>query len=304
MLGTAISSIISALVRWSGLATMIRFTIARNRVSILVYHDPAPDVFERHLRFLVKRYNVIALNELVARLGTKEWDELPPRALVITFDDGHRGNAKLLALFRRYGVRPTIYVCSQIVGTKRHYWFLESKNPEPLKGLPNGERLAVLQGAGFSVTKEYPQAQALSVQEMGRLSEAVDFGAHTRFHPVLTTCTEAECATEIESAKTEIEAVTGASCADFSFPNGDYGGLEVALVRHARYRSARTIDLGWNNKRTDPFRLKVLGTEDDASINRLAADLTGITGYLARATVGSLNGRHRQVAKRASRRGS
>jgi hypothetical protein len=72
--------------------------------------------------------------------------------------------------------------------------------------------------------------------------------------------------------------------------------VNSALVRRAGYRSARTIDIGWNTKWTDPFRLKVLGTEDDASINRLAADLTGITGYLARVKVGSLNGRHRQVA--------
>lgn len=301
---TAISSTISALVRWSGLAALVRHTIARNRVSILVYHDPSADVFERHLRFLTDRYNVIALADLLEALGSEKWGDLPPRPLVVTFDDGHRGNADLLSLFRRYGVRPTIYVCSQIVGTRRHYWFLESPDPEPLKALPNARRLSVLGSTGFSVTREYREAQALSVDEMERLIEAVDFGAHTRFHPVLTTCIDADCETEIESAKTEVEAVIGGVCVDFSYPNGDYGDRELALVRRAGYRSARTIDIGWNTKWTDPFRLKILGTEDDASINRLAADLTGIIGYLARAKVGSLNGRHRQVAKRGSRRGS
>ena len=83
----------------------------------------------------------------------------------------------------------------------------------------------------------------------------------------------------------------GEACLDFSYPIGDYGEREVALARRAGYRSARTIDLGWNTKGTDPFRLKVLGTEDDASISRLASDLTGITGYLARLRLGSLTGR-------------
>lgn len=300
MLGTAISAIVSALVRWTGLATLIRHTIARNRVSILVYHDPAPEVLEQHLRFLVERYNVIPLSDLVDRLGSETWRDLPSRPLVVTFDDGHRGNAELLDLFRHYGVRPTIYICSQIVGTKRHYWFLEATDPEPLKGLPTDERLAALGNAGFSVTREYDDPQALSVDEISRLREVVDFAAHTRFHPVLTACSDGECAIEIESAKSEIESVTGAACADFSYPNGDYGPRELALVRRAGYRSARTIDFGWNTKGTDPFRLKVLGTEDDASINRLATDLSGISGYLARVRVGSLNGRHRPVVRNAA----
>ena len=51
VLGT-ISWIVSAFIRWSGLATLIRYTITRNRVSILVYHNPSREVFERHLGYL------------------------------------------------------------------------------------------------------------------------------------------------------------------------------------------------------------------------------------------------------------
>ena len=302
MFGAVIPPLISPLVRWTGLATLIRHTVARNRVSILVYHDPAPEVLERHLRFLVKRYNLISLGDLVDRLGSETWRDLPPHALVLTFDDGHRGNAELLDLFRRYDVRPTIYVCSQLVGTKRHYWFREARDAEPLKGLPNEERLASLGTAGFSLTREYADRQALSIEEMDRLGGVVDFASHTRFHPVLTTCSDAESASEIESAKGEIESVTRVPCPDFSYPNGDYGERDLALVRRAGYRSARTIDLGWNSKGTDPFRLRVLGTEDDASISRLAADLSGISGYLARLRLGSLNGRHPPVVSRRLRR--
>ena len=291
VLGRTISSIVSAFIRWSGLATLIRYTIARNRVSILVYHNPSREVFERHLGYLVTRYNFVSLGELVDAMSADRWRNLPSRALVVTFDDGHQGNVELVDLFVRYGVRPTIYVCSQIVGTNRHYWFLECKNPEQLNGLPNAERLAALGKSGFSLTREYPERQALSNEEMARMNGSVDFGAHTRFHPLLTTCRDAESASEIGLARTEIERSMGEACLDLSYPNGDYGEREVALARRAGYRSARTIDLGWNTKRTDPFRLKVLGTEDDASINRLASDLTGITGYLARLRLGSLSGR-------------
>jgi hypothetical protein len=42
------------------------------------------------------------------------------------------------------------------------------------------------------------------------------------------------------------------------------------------------MGVGWNDASSDPFRLKVLGVSDQASINRLAADLSGATSNIAR----------------------
>jgi peptidoglycan/xylan/chitin deacetylase (PgdA/CDA1 family) len=298
-----VSSAVAGIVRWSGLALLVRQTIARRRVSILLYHDPSPEVLDRHLRYLAKRYSFVRLSELVEAITLDRWADLPPRGLVLTFDDGHRGNAELVDLFVRYAVKPTIYVCSQIVGTNRHFWFLESDDPEPLKELSNRERLAALENGGFFPTKEYPKPHALDTYEIERMKDVVDFAAHTRFHPVLTTCSGAEAAVEIESSKAEIEGLIQGPCLDFSYPNGDYGERELALVQGAGYRSGRTVDLGWNDAGTDPFRLKILGTSDVASINRLAADLAAVSGYLARLKVGSFTGRHRPVVRSGGSQG-
>ena len=208
MFGAVIPPLISPLVRWTGLATLIRHTVARNRVSILVYHDPAPEVLERHLRFLVKRYNLISLGDLVDRLGSETWRDLPPHALVLTFDDGHRGNAELLDLFRRYDVRPTIYVCSQLVGNKRHYWFREARDAEPLKGLPNEERLAS-RDCGLFPDEGIRRSAGAQHRGNGSPGRGCQFRFTYEIHPVLTTCSDAESASEIESAKGEIESVTG-----------------------------------------------------------------------------------------------
>jgi peptidoglycan/xylan/chitin deacetylase (PgdA/CDA1 family) len=140
----------------------------------------------------------------------------------------------------------------------------------------------------------------LGAADIDRMKAAVDFASHTRFHPVLTTCIDPDCADEIESSKAETEGLIQGPCLDFSYPNGDYGERELALVRRAGYRSGRTVDLGWNEARTDPFRLKVLGTSDVASVNRLAADLAGASGYLARLKDGSFTGRHRPVFRSTS----
>jgi peptidoglycan/xylan/chitin deacetylase (PgdA/CDA1 family) len=292
-----ISSIIAAGVRWSGIGKAVRHTIARRRVSILLYHDPTPAHFERHLQYLSKRYNFVSLGEVVEAMANDTWSNLPDRALVLTFDDGHAGNAELLDLFVRYGVKPTVYVCSQVIDTNRHFWFLDTPDPDELKSLTNSERRIVLEDAGFSATEEHPVRQALNAEELERMRDAVDFAAHTRFHPILPSCSHEEAAFEIAASRTEIELLTGQRCHDFSFPNGDYGEREIELAKEAGYRSARTVDVGWNTATTDPFLLKILGTNDNASINRLAGDMSGVTGWLARLKVGSLTGRHRPAVR-------
>jgi peptidoglycan/xylan/chitin deacetylase (PgdA/CDA1 family) len=296
-----ISSAIAAIVRWTGIGNLVRYTIARRRVSILVYHDPTPEDFGRHLKYLSKRYNFISLGEVVEAMAHDRWTDLPDRSLVLTFDDGHVGNAELLDLFVRYGVRPTVYVCSQVIDTHRHFWFMDVEDPLKFMPLANGQRMAALQEAGFSPTEDHEDRQALNAADIARMREVVDFAAHTRFHPILPACSKREATEEIEVSRLEIEEKTGKPCLDFSYPNGDYGEREIELVKEAGYRSARTVDLGWNSASTDPFLLKCLGTSDDASINRLAGHLSGVSGWVARLKVGSLTGRHRP-AVRAGRR--
>ena len=131
--------LIATAIHRSGLAALVRHTIARRRLSILVYHDPEPERLDAHLAYLAPRYTLLSLDAAVAAL---EANRLPPRALVLTFDDGHRGNARLADVLARHGGVATIYACSQIVGTARHFWFLDVDDPEPLKPLPNDRRLA------------------------------------------------------------------------------------------------------------------------------------------------------------------
>jgi len=290
-----ISSAIAVTVRWSGIGRLVRHTIARRRVSILVYHDPTPEDFERHLEYLAKRYNFVSLGEVVDAMTNDRWSELPDRPLLLTFDDGHIGNVKLVELIARYGAKPTVYVCSQLIDTNRHFWFMDVDDPVSFMPLPNGRRMAALGQAGFLPTEDHAERQAVNAEEIARMQEVFDFAAHTRFHPILPACSDEEAAREISASRSEIELLTGEPCLDFSYPNGDYGERELELVKVVGFRSARTVDIGWNTASTDRFLLKVLGTEDDSSTNRLAGDLSGVSGWFARVKVGSFNGRHRQV---------
>lgn len=291
-------------IHWSGLPFLIRHTIARKRATIIHYHEPAPEILDRHLAWLARRYTFIPLERLVEAIHARDWSGVPAYALVVTVDDGHRANRAALEVFRNYGVVPTIYVCSQIVGTRRHYWFKAPvKDRDALMRQPTHERLKRLAEVGYSPTAEHAEAerQALSREEIAEMAQVVEFGSHTRFHPVLTMCEDQECADEIVRSRTEVQALTGRPCEHFAYPNGDYTAREVELVRSAGYRSARTIDAGWNGVNADPYRLKVTGVSDDASVHRLAAQVCGVMAYLRYLRLGSVRGRWPTIlpAKRA-----
>jgi peptidoglycan/xylan/chitin deacetylase (PgdA/CDA1 family) len=273
--------LVAGAIRWSGMAALVRHTWGRRRVAILMYHDPSPELLERHLAWLAPRYGLTTLSTVVDALRSGDWSRVPPRPLVLTIDDGHAGNLRLLEVLRRHEAAPAIFLCSRIVATRRRFWFLGVDAPTAgrLKHLPNRERLAVLEReTGFRQADEDDSAdpEALSAADLERLGAVCEFGAHTRFHPILPRCTDAEAEAEIAGSKADLEELLGSAVRHFAYPNGLYGERELDLVRRAGFDSARTTDVGWVGRRTDPHRLPILSVPEDASLTDLAAELAGL----------------------------
>jgi peptidoglycan/xylan/chitin deacetylase (PgdA/CDA1 family) len=275
----------------SGVARMTRAMLWRDRVAILLYHDPDPATLDKHLTYLKEICELVPLNELSSP-GTGR-----PRA-VITFDDGHARNWTLLPVFIKHNVRPTIFLCSGVVGHRRTHWWLhpgaQQAGVERLKAQTNAERLSELVACGYRQDGE-GQPSGLSAEQIEAMRPFVDFQSHTRFHPVLTRCNDAEVEDEIIVSKHEVEAMIDNACEHFAYPNGSYGAREMRLLKEAGYRSARTCDVGWNDRSSDPFRLRALEIDDDASIRWFAAQLTGIPPFVRNLrSGGDWKGRRRQ----------
>jgi len=266
----------AALIRWSGIEALLRRTRGRKKVGVLVYHDPTVERFEEHMQFLSSRYTLISLGQLAAALRRGDWSQVPPRAVVITFDDGHRRNRDLRASFERYGVRPSIYLSSSVVdGDGLLSFQIRGIDPEPLKLMTTSERRAVTDAALATHPGELGR-HALTPDDVATLSDIVDFGSHTLSHPVLPLCSDSEADAEITRSRAEVERLSGVACRHFSYPNGDYTEREIDLVRKAGYASARTTEVGWNGPGTDPLRLRMISLADNASVNMLATHLTGL----------------------------
>ena len=246
-----------------------------------MYHDAKPTIFAKHIAYLSRHYTIISLDTLVSAIYQKDFSRVPSKSVVITIDDGHAGNIELLPLFKQYRIRPTLFVCTQIINTHRHFWFKiegQSKTEkEKLKRLPNADRLACLKRtADFEPENVYPDRQALNIKEMQEMITDVDFQPHTQFHPILPHCPETECRQEILGSKTDLEGLLGIECSHFSYPNGDYTDREIEIVKTAGFRSARTTVIGWNTLETAPYQLKTVPIADDAGLLLLRAQLTTI----------------------------
>ncbi|NIF41893.1 polysaccharide deacetylase family protein [Burkholderia sp. Tr-862] len=271
-----LKEILSRCVMMFGIDHMVRALLWRDRVAILLYHDPDPATLDRHLTYLRTICDLVPLDARGLPGNGR------PRA-AITLDDGLAGNARLLPIFIKHKVRPTIFLCSRIVCRPRRHWWLhpaaERLGVERLKRLANDQRLAELRVHGYDQDGD-DEPTGLSMQQLEAMRPYVDFQAHTRFHPILTRCGDSECKEEIVESRHEVEALTGNRCEHFAYPNGNYGKREINLLKAAGYKSARTCDVGWNDHRSDAFRLKTIIIDDHASLRWFICNLTGIPLFL------------------------
>jgi peptidoglycan/xylan/chitin deacetylase (PgdA/CDA1 family) len=284
---------IHGLVRW----------LKSGKVTILLYHDPSLENFERHVTYLSKHYHFITLTELVDAIYKKDNSSLLSNSMVITFDDGHKNNYYLLPVFKKFKLKPTIYVCSKIVTFKRYYWWevlKDKKESERLKRIPNKERLEFLKkNYNFRPDQEKAdeRGSGLSQEEINEMKPFVDFESHTRFHPIITTLTQMEKEDELLGSLEDIRKNININCSAIAYPNGDYSQDDILYLKKIGYKSGRTVDIGWNDINTNPYKLKIIGVSDNASVNKLQFQTTGIFGYINNLRRGgSFTGKKKAIA--------
>jgi poly-beta-1,6-N-acetyl-D-glucosamine N-deacetylase len=274
--------VIARALRMTLLPAVLRATIQRRRATIVVYHDPSPDVFGRHVDALERHYTVISLRDLVEARKHDRVESLPARSLVITIDDGHKGNYRLKPVLERLNAPVTIFLCSAIVGTQRRFWFKHVRHPAAFKEISDEDRQKELSKLGFDESAEAEERDALSEREIEDLKGLVDFQSHTRSHPILPQCTAAKARTEISDSRRQLEETHGLRVFAIAYPDGAYSEREIAIARTSGYECGVTVDLGFNSSGTDIFRLKRICVDDRDSIDVMLVKVCGLWDFVKR----------------------
>ena len=246
-------------------------------------HDISPRAAEQAFLFWNKNYNIISFSDYLKARKNKQ--KLPPKSLILTFDDGHKGNYKLLPLIEQFKIPVTIFLCSSIAGTNRRFWFLNKNiDADRLKEIPDDDRLERLKQSGFEQKKEYPDRQALSTDEIEDMKKSpfIDFQSHTKFHPVLTRCSAEKTVDEIDGSKKELEEKFRLSINGFAYPNGNYDDHIVKIVKQSGYTYALTTNAGYNSLKTDLFMLRRFSVNDSENIDEIVVKTSGAWGMMKR----------------------
>lgn len=81
-----------------------------------------PEFFRRQMQFVSRHFNVISFHDLDRAL--RDLQPLPPRALIITFDDGYRDNyTTAFPILREFRLPATIFLATGHIGQVKLFWW-------------------------------------------------------------------------------------------------------------------------------------------------------------------------------------
>jgi peptidoglycan/xylan/chitin deacetylase (PgdA/CDA1 family) len=213
--------------------------------------------FESHCRLLRDTCHPINLDQWKASLNGGQ--PLPPRPILMTFDDGYRTFLTLAQpILQEYGIPAVLFVCSEPVEKQELLWydaaarsFGEAK-VESLADLPYGEWHETCTKLPKSIANHDPHAP-LTVQEIKALAAmpGIEIGGHTVSHARLAKASRNEQFQEVLRNKRSLEEWIGRTVRSFAYPNGlpgkDYNSDSVSVVKEAGYELAFTTAQGYAN---------------------------------------------------------
>lgn len=207
-------------------------------IPILMYHNIDSPPQGAKLRNLYVRKEAFARQMLLLRFlgyqGLSMSAAMPylsgekrGRVVVLTFDDGYVDTLEnALPILKKNGFSATCYFISQRSG-QYNDWDAAALNVR--KPLMNDEQVRTWHAAGMEV------------------------GAHSRTHPRLTSCTDAELINEIVGSKVDLETLTGGTVSQFCYPYGDLDERVSTAVKQAGFAAATTTQRGRACAGDDPM---------------------------------------------------
>ena len=192
-------------------------------IPVLLYHsisaDPpgwiapysvTPSSFGRHLDVIAEsNATALSVSQLIDVLRGQV--ALPPRPVVITFDDGFADVISAAAQLASRNLRSTLYITTGAI---------RGRGPRP---------------PGLAL----PPAEMLDWSQVAELADMdIEIGAHTHTHPQLDTMRISQARNEIRGSKHILEDFLGREVPSFAYPHGFQSAQLQREVEAAGYTSA------------------------------------------------------------------
>ncbi|AUG81350.1 hydrolase [Kitasatospora sp. MMS16-BH015] len=272
-----------------------RRTRAAGRLAVLAYHGvPDPRSFAAQLDRLRRLATPVSLLEVERAVA--EGRPLPPRSVLITFDDADRTvlTTALPQLAARR-IPAAAFVIAELIGTDQPFWWHEAEylarhggraravaGPggvlAGLKALPDPDRRRSLHELRVSATHQAPRQEQLRPEDLHLLRAAgVAIGNHTLGHPSLSRCDDTTVQAEINGAHAILTQWLGEAPAAFAYPDGGYDPRADAVLRQLGYRLAFLSDHRLSPRLpAHPLRISRLQVDATTSIRRIDSLLSGL----------------------------
>jgi peptidoglycan/xylan/chitin deacetylase (PgdA/CDA1 family) len=215
------------------------------RVPILMYHYisvPPPDAdiyrldlsvtpaaFEAQMEYLAAEgYHPIRVSDLADHLlnGTL----LPPKPIVLTFDDGYDDNYEnAFPVLKKYKFPATFFVITQ---------FVDDKKPAYMT---------------------WDQLEEMAI-------EGMEIGSHTLDHIDLRGKPRSVQASELVGSKAMIESRIGTPVKSFCYPSGSYDAQTIGILRSTGYLAATTEIQGTYQSTRDLYQLRRIRVRGSYSV--------------------------------------
>jgi peptidoglycan/xylan/chitin deacetylase (PgdA/CDA1 family) len=273
----------------------------------------SPEAFTRQIDELGRRFSFVGLETVLARAAGGP--PIPPRALLITFDDAYRDfAASAWPVLRERRVPVVLFVPTAFPDRPLAFWWdrlyaalIRTVRTDPLDtgsgSLPmatRADRLAAFRGLRSRLkTLAHPVAMnevdelvarlggqparssVLGWDELRRLAaEGVTLAPHSRTHALLERVDPTELDSEIDGSRTDLVREVGSAPAAFAYPSGSHSETVVDRVSSLGMRAAFTTIRGVNDlRRADWHRLRRINVGGRSSPALIRAQALG---WLAR----------------------
>lgn len=263
------------------------------RLTVLAYHriaDPTapgfkydppvvsatPEKFALQMAYIREHFNVVDLEAVNTFLHHGR--SLPPRPLLITFDDGYLDNyTHAYPVLKRHGFPAVIFLLTSRMDNPLPAWWDECAHyfhhtqrqaatlpligerdlsspalrraarealVRQLKRIPEAEKLAALRQTGEALQVDPPGPDPDLFMTWDHVRELVSAGIacqpHTVNHPILARVDEETQRCEIVGSCERIREETGQTISAFAYPNGGVGDYTATTMRLLQQAGIRT----------------------------------------------------------------